>query len=139
MSEKRFKVCIDSNNGVGLFDNSVKLLFIKFTNKEDAVSCRNALMYHCNLLNELYEEKEQMKKRLESSETTSNATSNYNAFLESKITTLEKENEELKKKNVLLREEFIGIIHLLVNENDELTKKLDNIIDIAFIGYDTDE
>ena len=61
MSEKRFKVSIDSNNGVGLFDNSVRLVFIKFTNKEDAVSCRSALMYHCNLLNELYDENEQLK------------------------------------------------------------------------------
>ena len=48
MSEKRFKVCIDRNNGVGLYDNSVRLLFIKFTNKEDAVSCKDSLKYQCN-------------------------------------------------------------------------------------------
>lgn len=115
MSEKRFKVCIDSNNGVGLFDNSVRLIFIKFTNKEDAVSCRNALIHHCNLMNELYEEKEQMKKRLESSETTSNATSNYNAFLESKIRTLEKENEQLKQK----------LENLDLNEKNDTVKMID--------------
>ena len=71
MSEKRFKVCID-NNSVGLLDNSVKLIFIKFTNKEDAVSYKDSLKYQCNLMNELYdeneqlkEENEQLKKRLE--------------------------------------------------------------------------
>lgn len=62
MSEKRFKVCIDSNNGVGLFDNSVKLLFVKFTNKEDALSCKDSLKHHCNLMNELHNENEQLKK-----------------------------------------------------------------------------
>ena len=61
MGDKRFKICIDSNNGVGLFDNSLRLLFIKFTNKEDAVSCKNGLMYQCNLMNELYDENEQLK------------------------------------------------------------------------------
>ena len=64
MSEKRFKVCVDSNNGVGLYDNSL-LLFIKFTNKEDAVSCRDSLKYLCNLMNELYDENERLKKELD--------------------------------------------------------------------------
>ena len=49
------------------------------------------------LLNSLANENEQLQKQLESSETTSNATSNYNAFLESKITTLEKENGQLRR------------------------------------------
>lgn len=65
MSEKRFKVCIDSNNGVGLFDNSIRLLFIKFTNKEDAVSCKDSLKYQCNLMNELYDENEQLKQKIQ--------------------------------------------------------------------------
>lgn len=65
MSEKRFKVCIDSNNGVGLLDNSIRLLFIKFTNKEDAVSCKDSLKYQCNLMNELYDENEQLKEENE--------------------------------------------------------------------------
>ena len=64
MSEKRFKVCID-NNSVGLLDNSVKLIFIKFTNKEDAVSCKDSLKYQCNLMNELYDENEQLKEENE--------------------------------------------------------------------------
>ena len=64
MGDKRFKICIDSNNGVGLFDNSLRLLFIKFTNKEDAVSCKNGLMYQCNLMNELYDENERLKQRI---------------------------------------------------------------------------
>lgn len=62
MSEQRFKVCIDRNNGVGLLDNSIKLLFIKFTNKEDALSCKDSLKHQCNLMNELYDENEQLKE-----------------------------------------------------------------------------
>lgn len=125
MSEKRFKVSIDSNNGVGLFDDSARLVFIKFTNKEDAVSCKNALMYQCNLMNELYEEKEQLKIDLESSETTSDATSHYNAFLESKIRTLEKENEQLKSERRNDAKEFSALFKQnlgLKRENDKLKK-----------------
>ena len=65
MSDKRFKVCIDSNNGVGLFDNSVKLLFVKFTNEEDALRCKDSLKHHCNLMNELYDENERLRNQLE--------------------------------------------------------------------------
>lgn len=60
----------------------------------------------CEVLNEkeaiiqrLEKENENLQKQVESSETTMNATSHYNAFLESKITTLEQENEELRKEN----------------------------------------
>lgn len=56
----------------------------------------------CELLNEeeaiiqrLKLENENLRKQVKSFETTMNATSDYNAFLESKITTLEKENREL--------------------------------------------
>lgn len=68
MSDERFKVCIDRNNGVGLYDNSVRLLFIKFTNKEDAVSCKDSLKYQCNLMNELYDENEQLRKQIQNYE-----------------------------------------------------------------------
>jgi len=64
MTEKRFRVGVDSNNGVGLFDGSIRLLFIKFNNEEDAVSCENALMYQCNLMNELNDENEELKQQL---------------------------------------------------------------------------
>lgn len=47
-------------------------------------------------IDELNQENKQLRKQVESSETTSNATSHYNAFLESKITTLEEENRELR-------------------------------------------
>ena len=60
----------------------------------------------CEILNEkeaiiqrLELENENLRKQVKSSETTSNATSNYNAFLESKITTLEQENEKLRGIN----------------------------------------
>ena len=106
MSEKRFKVCIDSNNGVGLFDNSIRLLFIKFTNKEDAVSCRNALMCHCDLLNEMSDENGHLKKENEQ---------------------LKQENNKFDKDNLdLILTNFKQIKERLklMNENKQLKEEL---------------
>lgn len=55
---------------------------------------------------EIKKENEQLRKQVKSLETTSDATSNYNAHLESKITTLEKENEKLQKENEKIQEEI---------------------------------
>ena len=64
---------------------------------------------------EIKKENEQLRKQVKSSETTSDATSNYNAHLESKITTLEKENEQLKKKLESLQK----VLHLVECVSDE--------------------
>lgn len=102
MSEKRFRVCIDDNNGVGLLDNSVRLLFFKFSNKEDAVTCEGALKYLCDLMNELHEENEQLRqfinkgRRLSVKELMNNI--NENESLKKKIKDLQEENEELRQK-----------------------------------------
>ena len=90
MSEKRFKICIDSNNGVGLYDNSVRLLFIKFTNKEDAVRCKNSLKQQCNLMNELYDENEQLKQKIKDK-------NEYQRVLEAKIRRLKDRIKVLEK------------------------------------------
>ena len=66
-------------------------------------------------IKDLKEENEKLQKQVESSETTMNATSNYNAFLESKIITLEKESEQLKQKL-----ENIGL-----NEKNDMVKMVD--------------
>lgn len=63
----------------------------------------------------LEKENEQLRKQVKSSETTSDATSNYNAHLESKITTLEKENEQLKKKLESLQK----VLHLVECVSDK--------------------
>ena len=68
-------------------DSSYKVsLLLKYIDKQQAITLR------------LNQENENLRKQVKSSETTSNATSNYNAFLESKITTLEAENENLQKE-----------------------------------------
>lgn len=71
--------------------------------------------YLLDKIKELEEENEQLRKQVKSSETTSDATSNYNAHLESKITTLEKENEQLKKKLESLQK----VLHLVGCVSDE--------------------
>lgn len=121
MNEKRFKVCIDNDNGVGLLDNSVKLLFIKFSNKEDAVSCKDSLKYQCNLMNELYDENEQLKEenkklrliisKLDEDNTIhilENRQYEKDIFdLHKKFDELEKENSQLKNINNRIDEELI--------------------------------
>lgn len=68
-----------------------------------------------NAIGSLQYENAKLRKQVESSETTSDATSNYNAFLESKITTLEEENERLKKKLESLQK----VLHLVECVSDE--------------------
>lgn len=77
----------------------------------------------CELLNEeeaiiqrLKLENENLRKQVKSFETTMNATSDYNAFLESKITTLEKENKQLKKSEKINME----YAEQIVEENQKL-------------------
>ena len=120
MSEKRFKVCIDSNNGVGLFDNSIRLLFIKFTNKEDAVRCKDSLKYQCNLMNELYDENEQLRLELETHKHPLWSTREA----EKKVNKLADSLADEVKKNGLLNEE----INQLRIENMRLKKKCDDEI-----------
>ena len=75
---------------------------------------------------QLIEENEQLRKQVKSSETTSDATSNYNAHLESKITTLEKENEQLKKEYKIAINEMVTDYKKLEKENEQLREALKN-------------
>ena len=83
MSEKRF--IIDAINPLHIHDNGTG----------EVITARSRM---CDLLNELSDENEQLRQDLKSLETTSNATSDYNAHLEGKIITLENENEQLRKE-----------------------------------------
>ena len=115
MSEKRFKVCIDSNNGVGLLDNSIKLIFIKFTNKEDAVSCKDSLKYQCNLMNELYDENEQLKEE--------NEKLVQNKCLSCELVNLQtREIDKLKDENEQLKQ---ILENLDLNEKNDTVKMID--------------
>ena len=115
MSDKRFKVCIDSNNGVGLFDNSVKLLFVKFTNEEDALRCKDSLKHHCNLMNELYDENERLRLELETHKHPLWSTREA----EKKVDKLSDSLADEVKKNGVLNEE----LNQLRIENMRLKKK----------------
>ena len=63
----------------------------KFGNNDEVFDEKEAIIQRLKL------ENENLRKQVKSSETTSDATSNYNAHLESKITTLEKENKQLRE------------------------------------------
>lgn len=127
MSEKRFKVCIDSNNGVGLFDNSVKLLFVKFTNKEDALSCKDSLKHHCNLMNELYNENEQLKKSEKINMEYAEQIVEENQQLRIAKNDLRIENERLKSRNNYNLEDCLLEIVELKEEKEQLKKKLESL------------
>jgi FtsZ-binding cell division protein ZapB len=67
MIEKRFRVTISNTNAVSLVDvvENKQLMSITFKNESDAIDCKNALMYQCDLLNELHKENEQLKQEVE--------------------------------------------------------------------------
>lgn len=104
----------------------------KFGNNDEVSDEKDAIIQRLAL------ENENLRKQVKSSETTSDATSNYNAHLESKITTLEKENEQLhlaiedllthtsceevKKENSNLRQNIM-IIKDLLSECDLFSDK----------------
>lgn len=107
MSEKRFNFYYERGNEVVIEDNGKRL-----SNKKVV-----------DLLNKLYEENEQLRQDLKSLETTSNATSDYNAHLQGKIRILEKENEQLRQtvqhltEEIGARENDLTIVH---RKNKEL-------------------
>lgn len=95
MSEKKFTCVLGKDYHI--INNNVDNMSYYLQDGNDVVLV-------INLINRLVEENEQLQKQVESSETTSNATSHYNAFLESKITTLEEENKQLRRQNKALKE-----------------------------------
>ena len=58
MTPKRFRVTISNTNEVSFVDvvENKQLMSITFKNKSDAIDCKNALMYQCDLLNKLHEQ-----------------------------------------------------------------------------------
>lgn len=79
----------------------------EFGNNDKVLNAREAIIQILKL------ENENLRKQVKSSETTSDATSNYNAHLESKITTLEKENKQLREI-VNKLEEAIGKKNMMI-------------------------
>lgn len=121
MTEKRFRVTIGKNNSVALIDvvDNVRLIYIQFSNKETAVSCRSSLVHQCELMNTLYEENEQLKQQV--------------AFLEEFIKTgvqyeyyqkIYDENEQLKQ----FKEKSLHEVYDLNKENEQLKQALEKDI-----------
>lgn len=66
MIEKRFRVIIGDENDVRFVDSvdNRQLIAISFKDYKDAVDCRDALLYQCNLMNKLHEENKALKSDL---------------------------------------------------------------------------
>ena len=88
-------------------EGTVILYIKKFGNNDEVFDEKEAIIQRLKL------ENENLRKQVKSSETTSDATSNYNAHLESKITTLEKENKQLREI-VNKLEEAIGKKNMMI-------------------------
>lgn len=82
----------------------------------------------------LRNENEQLRKQVKSSETTSDATSNYNAHLESKITTLEKENEQLQKELQRFKKYVFSQDNILCYKCEHCIKKDIYVVDCEMKG-----
>ena len=59
-TDKRFHITVLNDNTVKFVDYMVgtELLTISFKEHSDAVDCQNALQWQCDLMNDLYEDKE---------------------------------------------------------------------------------
>lgn len=128
MSEKKFTCVLGKDYHI--INNNVDNMSYYLQDGNDVVLV-------INLINRLVEENEQLQKQVKSFETTMNATSDYNAFLESKITTLEKENKELNSIKKFAEKNGINIFLIdeafrkcwkdngkLFEENEELKQQL---------------
>ena len=113
MTEKRFIWKCDDEN-CQIYDTKKKKVYFN-------VEVVDLLNEKESIIQRLELENENLRKQLKSSETTSDATSHYNAFLESKITTLEKKNEQLKKENNDYEKQF----RIINDKIDEYIKTAD--------------
>ena len=66
MTDKRFDITVSNDNTVRLIDhkNSNNLISISFKEHSDTIDCSDALQYLCNLMNELAEENDGLRKQL---------------------------------------------------------------------------
>ena len=94
-------------------------MYIQFSNIEDATSCENALIYQCNLMNELHEKNRELQRHLD--------VMRSGALTDDKrIKELYDENEQLKKvlgaillevKQDISNTNQIGEIRVFINPN----------------------
>ena len=126
MSEKRFKKGFTKIGHINCIFEDGKETNMLFHDNDDDINpyCKDGksdLDRVVDKLNELSDENNQLRQDLKSLETTSNATSDYNAHLEGKIITLENENEQLKRE---LKESVNNIIQRLDDAEKEKFKKM---------------
>lgn len=92
--KERFTLALDYGNKVRFIDclTNKDLLAISFNNLLDAMSCKNALMYHCNLMNNLYTENQELNNL-------KNLCRDYNIKLEDIYDIVEKAIEKRESEN----------------------------------------
>lgn len=99
MCDKRFELY--GNNYLALDDNVEEKTY--YLNDDESIVLLVAKM------NELVEKNKQLQKQVKSLETTMNATSDYNAYLQSEVKDLEKENKQLQKK-IIEQQDFVNLL-----------------------------
>ena len=93
-TDKRFHITVLNDNTVKFVDYMVgtELLTISFKEHSDAVDCQNALQWQCDLMNDLYEDKEYYQTKA--------------GKCEEELLNLRRENKELKEKNKFILEQI---------------------------------
>lgn len=86
-TDKRFHITVLNDNTVKFVDYMVgtELLTISFKEHSDAVDCQNALQWQCDLMNDLYEDKEYYQIK--------------SGKCEEELLNLRRENKELEQIN----------------------------------------
>ena len=98
--DKRFHIAVSNDNTVRLIDHerSNNLISIGFKKHSDAADCSDALQYLCNLMNELADENEQLRKENDMFSCELSVSANKEISRNCRIAELEEENEQLKKR-----------------------------------------
>jgi len=122
MIEQRFRVTIGNENDVRLVDYSdnKQLINISFKDYKDAVDCRDALLYQCNMMNELNNENTQLLIDNKELKCTNITLFQENKELKNEITLLDMELTDKEKAFEKLHNMYVEAI----KENKELKSKI---------------
>ena len=133
---KRFRVTIGNENDVRLVDyiDNRQLISITFKEYKDAVNCRDALMYQCNLMNELAEENQELKSfnqdLAEELSVCANARISKDNQIERLEEKIQRERNSFTKTQARWSKEAETKIKELTEENEQLKQLLNEAEDI---------
>lgn len=132
MTDTRFRVTIGNENDVRFVDSvdNRHFLTISFKDYKDAVDCRDALLYQCNMMNELHEENQDLKSFNQDLSENLSVCADKRLAQGEYLTKLTNENEQLKERiNELQKESYGNLdgLNYYQEQNGHLSSKISDL------------